>query len=511
MKLLLKALQGLGRPIDSQRVEDQAAMRVALATGPWDLIASDWSLPRFSGLGALAVAKEFDLDLPFIIVSGTIGEEMAVEAMRAGAHDYVLKGKLARLVPAVERELRDSEGRRQRRRAEKALAASEEQLRQAQKMEAVGRLAGGVAHDFNNVLSVILPYGELLRDDLASADPLRDYAQEICKAAERAADLTKQLLMFSRQQVMEPQVLDLNLVIGNMDKMLRRLVGEDVELALDTAPSLGNVKADRGSVEQVIMNLVVNARDAMPTGGKLTIKTTNVVLAEAFEGSHVGVKAGRHVMLAVSDTGLGMDTATQSRIFEPFFTTKELDKGTGLGLSMVFGIVQQSGGSVGVDSELGRGTTFTIYLPRVNEATVSLQPAVATLILRGTETILLVEDEDHVRAAVGNILRRNGYVVIEARTGGDALLICEKHPERIHLLLTDVVMPLMSGPELATRLVALRADMRVLCMSGYVDDSIVRHRVLESNLAYLQKPITQDTLTRKVREVLDASVTQPHV
>ena len=632
MKLVLQTLRGMARPIEVVRVEDEAEMRAALDKGPWDIVLSDWSLPRFSGLGALAVARQVDRDLPFILVSGTIGEDTAVEAMRAGANDYVLKDKLTRLIPAVERELRDAEDRRRRRRAEealrasearyrrlsesglvgisisdvsgqvhdanqafldlvgysreemlsgtirsavmtppewksddalaverlqkdgvapirekeyirkdgtrvqvlvgaamleypmcigfvadlterkraeKALAATEEQLRQAQKMEAVGRLAGGIAHDFNNLLSVILPYGEMLRADLGLGDPSRELADEICSAAEKAAGLTRQLLMFSRQQVLEPQVLDLNEVIGKMQQMLRRMVGEDVALAMFVDPSLGGVKADRGSLEQVIMNLVVNARDAMPTGGQVTIGARNAEFDRESGGTPVGLEPGRYVMLEVTDTGIGMDAVTQARIFEPFFTTKAKDKGTGLGLSTVFGIIQQSGGTVCVSSEVGRGTTFKAYLPRVNEVPTAVQPATAISTSRGTETILLTEDDDQVRAATRNMLQRSGYLVIEARNGGEALLICEKRSDAIHLLLTDVVMPLMSGPELARRLVALRPDMRVLCMSGHIDDSIVRHGVGEAEIAYLQKPITLDSLARKVRDVLDGPHKRP--
>ncbi len=378
------------------------------------------------------------------------------------------------------------------------------QLQQSQKMEAIGQLAGGVAHDFNNLLSVVLGYADLILADMESDDVTRGDVEEIRRAGERAAALTRQLLMFSRQQVIEPKVLDLNDVLSDVDKMLRRLVGEDVELTTIHGPSLGHIRADPGSVEQVIMNLVVNARDAMPVGGKLTIETANVLLDEEYARAHLEAKPGAHVMLAITDTGSGMDKSTLARIFEPFYTTKEKGKGTGLGLSTVFGIVQQSGGTVWVYSEVGVGTTFKVYLPRVDEEADDIRSLVMPATLRGSETILLVEDEDQVRDVARGILLRQGYTVLDARNAGEALLLCEQHAGRIHLLLSDVVMPRMSGPALAKRLVRTRPDMKVLCMSGYTDDAAVRHGVIDAELAYLQKPLTVDSLSRKVRSVLDA-------
>ncbi len=624
-KLVMHELRRLVCPITFERVQTAAAMRQSLSQTPRDVIISDWSMPEFSARGALDVMHDFALDLPFIIVSGTVGEEAAVEAMRAGAHDYVLKDRLGRLVPAVERELRecqervrhregelrrtaithmaldaivafDDDGRftdfnpaaemmfgctkaaalgrsiwefvpnrdlltkllendspvqgirveawanrengtpfpveialthvgaernaffgfirdisermleqRARQRAEEALRQSEQQLRHAQKMDAVGRLAGGVAHDFNNVLSVILSYSELILSDLDAAETIRQDVEEIRKAATRAAGLTRQLLLFSREQTSEALVLDLNDVIRNMEAMLRRVVGEDVELAIGLSPRVGRVCIDPTHIEQVIMNLVVNARDAMPRGGKVFIETEEIWLDDHFTESHTPAAAGHYVMLAVRDTGTGMDGDTQARIFEPFFTTKDKGKGTGLGLSTVFGIVRQNGGGVWVESEPGKGSSFKVYVPRVYREVDPVRSTVSPTTLIGSETILLVEDEDQVRAVALNALERRGYEVLPARDGVEALLICERHAGVIDLLLTDVIMPQMSGPDLARRAVSIRPTMKILCMSGYTEERIVSHGVRGSGMAFLQKPITPGTLATRVREVLDTA------
>ena len=388
--------------------------------------------------------------------------------------------------------------------AEARLRESELQLRHAQKMEAVGQLAGGIAHDFNNLLTAVTGYSDLALRRLKAGDPLRHNIEEIRKAGERAAALTRQLLAFSRKQVLQPKVLDLNVVISDLEKMLRRLIGEDVELRTVFKPPLGNIKADPGQIEQVIMNLAVNARDAMPSGGRLSIETDNVNLDEAFARKHVGVAPGSYVLLSMSDTGTGMDEETQARIFEPFFTTKEVGKGTGLGLSMVYGIVKQSDGLILVHSTVDRGTTFNIYLPRVDGGAHEYRRTAETeQALEGSETILLAEDEEMVRSLARDVLEMYGYRVLEAANGGAAFLICERHPAPIHLLLTDVVMPEMGGRDLAERLSRLRPEMKVLYMSGYTDDAIVRHGLLDEGIAFLQKPFTPDTLSRKVRVLLD--------
>ncbi|MBI5594101.1 MAG: response regulator [Deltaproteobacteria bacterium] len=381
----------------------------------------------------------------------------------------------------------------------------EEQLRQAVKMEAIGTLAGGVAHDFNNLMTAVMGYSDLSLKKIAKDDPLRRDIEQIRKAGERAAALTSQLLAFSRKQVVQPKVLDLNQVIAETEKILRRLIGEDIDLVSVPGPALARVMADPGLIGQVIMNLAINARDAMPQGGKLTLETANVCLGEAYAQRHIGVEPGRYVMLAISDTGSGMNEMTLSRIFEPFFTTKEKGKGTGLGLAVVYGIVKQSNGHIWVYSEPGRGTTFKVYLPCAEQETeiVGLDAGSAELLRQGSETILLVEDDDIVCDLASFSLRMYGYTVIEAHDGDEALKICCEHEGPIQLLVTDVVMPGMSGRELAKKFESLCPAMKVLYISGYTDNAIVHHGILDAGAAFLQKPFTPEALARKVREVLD--------
>ena len=380
----------------------------------------------------------------------------------------------------------------------------EEQFRQSQKLEAVGQLAGGVAHDFNNLLTVITGYSDLSLRGLDKDTPLYSNLEEIKKAGESAASLTRQLLAFSRKQVLQPKVLKLNVIVDDVNKMLQRLIGEDIDLLMVLEPSLGQIKADPGQIEQVILNLTVNARDAMPQGGKLTIETANVYLDDKYARRHTAIQPGHYVMLAVSDNGCGIDAEIQLRMFEPFFTTKEQGKGTGLGLSTVYGIVKQSDGNIWVYSEVGKGTTFKVYLPRVDEGAQEYKRSAETEeALQGTETILLAEDEDIVRKLARQVLEMYGYQVLEAVNGGAALLICERYKEPIHLLITDVVMPEMSGRELAERRSQLCPEMRVLFMSGYTDDAIVHQGVLDAGANFIQKPFSPDALAGKVREVLD--------
>jgi two-component system, cell cycle sensor histidine kinase and response regulator CckA len=381
---------------------------------------------------------------------------------------------------------------------------TEDQLRQSQKIEAVGHLAGGVAHDFNNLLGVITGYADLLLKDIGAPHPGARRVHEIRKAADRATALTRQLLAFSRKQVLQPRVLDLNAAVGDMEKMLGRLIGEDIQIIAKFGTELGRVKADPGQIEQVIMNLAVNARDAMPHGGKLILETTNVELDENYLPTHPGAKPGPHVLLAVSDTGHGIDAETLPRIFEPFFTTKEQGKGTGLGLSTVYGIVKQSGGYIMVYSEPGHGTTFKVYLPRVDEEAAAAAGEVpAEPLARASETILLVEDEKPLREMIHEILEEGGYTVLEGGSPEEALAAARSHPGPIHLMLTDVVMPRMGGRDLAAEMAAVRPDLRVLYMSGYTDNAIVHHGVLDAGTHFLQKPFTADALLRKARAVLD--------
>jgi PAS domain S-box-containing protein len=384
----------------------------------------------------------------------------------------------------------------------------ETQLIQAQKMEAVGRLAGGVAHDFNNFLTAMMSYGDLLLHSVREDDPLHRYTEEILKAADRASVLTRQLLAFSRKQVLEPKIINLNDVVEDVKKMLLRLIGEDLDLVTVLAPDLGLVKTDPGHIEQVILNLAINARDAMPQGGKLTIETANVFLDEAYARSHVEVRPGPYELLAISDNGTGMDAETVAHIFEPFFTTKEPGKGTGLGLATVYGIVKQSGGHIWVYSEPGHGTTFKIYFPRAEEEKATPSAEMPDIALHGRETILVVEDEDVLRSLICKELRAYGYTVLEAPQGTEALKICEQHQGTIHLALIDVIMPQMSGRTLAERLEPLAPEIKVLYMSGYTQDTIAHHGMLSKEVFFIEKPFNPATLASKVRRVLDAAPIQ---
>jgi signal transduction histidine kinase len=378
-----------------------------------------------------------------------------------------------------------------------------EQLRQSQKMDSIGQLAGGIAHDFNNLLTAITGYSDLALRKLPEDSLVRSHIESVKKAGLRAASLTSQLLAFSRKQVLLAKVLDLNHIVADTDKLLRRLIGENIDLVSLPHAQLGKVKADPGQVEQVIMNLVLNARDAMPRGGKITIETGHTYLDESYAGKHEATKPGHYVMLAVSDTGVGMDAQTRKQIFDPFFTTKEVGKGTGLGLSMVYGIVKQSGGNIWVYSELGKGTTFKVYLPRVDQVEETESSAARAAIPVGTETVLLVEDEEMVRKLSQEILEDSGYRVVVATNGKEGLRVCQEFGEHIDLIITDVVMPEMNGREMAEQVALLRPTTKVLFMSGYTDDAIVRHGILEENMSYMQKPFLPNTLALKAREVLD--------
>jgi len=379
----------------------------------------------------------------------------------------------------------------------------EEQLMHAQKMEAVGRLAGGVAHDFNNMLTVIAGYNRMILDELSTLDPLRGFAEEILKAADRAAALTNQLLAFSRRQIMQPRVININAVIAQTENMLHRLIGEDVQLVLSLAPDTGNIKSDPNHIVQAIVNLSVNSRDAMPHGGRLTIETDNVHIDETYIRTHMGVKPGEFVMIAVSDTGHGMDSATRQNIFEPFFTTKQRGKGTGLGLATVYGMVKQSGGDIWVYSEPGQGTTFKLYFPRVTDA---VSPGLSDDQERprhlGGETVMLVEDEAQVRDLEVKMLRQLGYSVLPAADGDEAIQVSKDHRGDISLLVTDVVMPNMSGKQVADALLASRPGLRVLYLSGYTENTVVNHGVLDSNVDFLSKPFSREALARKIHEIL---------
>jgi two-component system, cell cycle sensor histidine kinase and response regulator CckA len=505
--ILLHVLRRAGYEPVYERVSTAQAMKAALEQ-PWDIVISDFEMPHFGGFEALQLLRDSGHDLPFILVSAVVSEEMAVTAMKAGAHDYIMKRNLTRLPPAIERELQEFQTRAARKAAEEALRRSEEQLRQSQKIEAVGRLAAGVAHDFNNFLTAITGHSELLLRQLGAGDPLRKHAEQIEKVAYLAAVLTRQLLSFSRKQVIEPRVLELNAVISNIERMLHQLIGDDIEFCASLDPAAGRIKADAGQIEQVVMNLAVNARDAMPHGGKLTVTTANITLNKNHLINFPGLCAGDYAVITIVDTGTGMSAEVKAHLFEPFFTTKPLGKGTGLGLATCFGIVKQNNGHISVQSELGKGTTFKIYFPQLpltlESLPVPIQPPAAA---GGDETVLLVEDEPAVREFAVAALREKGYAVVEAVNGAEGLHLARQHDGKIDLVLTDVVMPVMGGKEMADALHASHPDTKVLFTSGYTDDALVQHGVLRPDIKFLQKPYMTATLTRKVREVLDEDPT----
>jgi len=460
----------------------------------FDVVLLDLSLPDSQGLEALVKAQAQSPGVPIVILTSLDDETVALKAVQEGAQDYLVKGPLANAL--LVRSVRYAIERKR----------LEEQLLHSQKMESLGRLAGGVAHDINNLLTPILGYAQLGTMELPADHPALSCLQEIQVNAQRAATFTRQLLAFSRRQVVELKVISLNDLILDADKMLRRLIGEDIELVTLPASRLGLVKVDPGQMEQVLMNLAVNARDAMPNGGKLTIKTGDVTVAQSTARRHPQVPAGEYVTLTVSDTGVGMTEETKTHLFEPFFTTKEKGKGTGLGLSTCYGIIRQHGGFISISSELGHGTNVQVYLPRAESgSTPQHQPSETGQLPRGKETILLVEDEPAVRELVARVLRNQGYTLLQAANGDEGLRVARQHgPQKIHLLLTDVVMPLMGGTELAQRMRALNPQAKVLFTSGYTDDTLLHHGVPESGMEFLQKPFTPSALARKVRAVLDS-------
>ncbi len=501
-------LKDEGLSCEIRRVETRRAYTAALNKGQVDLILAEFSHPEFEGESALELAQQVAPDASFIYVASACDEERCIKEMHRGATDCISKEKLGRLVPSVRRVLRERQVLEARRQAEEALLQSHTQLRQLQKLEAVGRLAGGLAHDFNNVLTVIMGHSQVLLGEMGSDHPLRSRIEEMQKASDRAKILIRQLLTFSKKHPSGAKALSLNTILGNFETMLRRLIGTDIQLTLKLSTDDLRIKADPAFVEQIVMNLAVNARDAMPDGGKLIIETASADLDHT-PHYHVNPMApGEYVRLSVSDTGCGMSPELQAHIFEPFFTTKEEGKGTGIGLSTVYGIVTEGGGGLDVTSEMGAGTRFDVYLPRVtSEIEVSTDETVLVQSVKGHETILLVEDDQDVRMLIRDELRTLGYRVVEARNGVEACLVATPHIGKLKLLLTDIVMPGMSGTELARHLRVIKPELKLLFISGYTDD--VGIGVGDPASAYLQKPFIPGALASAVRQILDLKPSSP--
>lgn len=497
--LILRELRRGDFEVHHERVDLPATLKSALETEKWDLVISDFSMPHFSGTDALHLLRTKGSDVPFIFVSGTIGEETAVDALKGGAQDYLMKTNLKRLLPAVQRALREAEDRRKHKQTEL-------QVQQLQKFEAIGKLAGGIAHDFNNVIGAILGWAEMGCEEAQPGTRLQERFQKIRDQANWAARLTSQLLAFARRQSLQPRKINLNTLVVEGVSLVRRAIGEQIEIHLLTAPDLNVTMADPTQIEQVLMNLCLNARDAMPEGGRLIIETQNVEIGEEYCRLHAYARQGSYVMLAVSDTGMGMDAATTERVFEPFFTTKEMGKGTGLGLATVYGVVKQHGGFIYLYSEPGKGTTFRIYLPAVNGAPEPREPRGDQQIPKGTETILLAEDNEGLREAAQEMLEKLGYRVILASTGEEAVRLFRTNSGKIDMVLLDVVMPDLSGPSAYQQMASVQPGLRVVFTSGYTPETASLNSVLEKGAPVLQKPYAMKSLSQIVRTVLGRTI-----
>jgi len=492
--LLLREVRRGGYDVIHERVDSPAALAAAVARQQWDLVISDYSMPQFSGTDALSFLREKGFDMPFIFVSGTLGEETAVAALKNGAQDYLVKGNLQRLVPAIQRELRESAARRERRHLE-------QQVQQLQKFEAIGRLAGGIAHDFNNALGAILGWVELAGEDAPPASRVHERLQRIRDQAERAAGLTAQLLAFARRQVLQRKRISLNALVEEAVKLLRTVIGEHIEVRICAAPDLRATVADPAQLDQVLVNLCLNARDAMPQGGRLTITTENIEFGQD-RCLSAGVPPGSYVLLSVTDTGTGMDAETIEHIFEPFFTTKEMGKGTGLGLATVYGIVQQHGGIIQCQSQPGQGTAFRVFLPADSGPPEAREPEDHMQPRRGAETVLLAEDHDGLRESAQCMLESLGYRVLAATNGAEAVELFRRHADRIHVVVLDVVMPKLSGPNAHLQISAIRPGARVIYTTGYASDATALATISEAGVPILQKPYTPKSLSHTIGKVL---------
>ncbi|HYL63433.1 MAG TPA: response regulator [Candidatus Methylomirabilis sp.] len=500
--LVVRELRRGGYDVHFERVDTEATVVSAVESHEWDLIISDFSMPVFSGIDALAMVRKKRPDVPFIFVSGTMGEETAVAAMKNGAQDYLMKDNLKRLVPAVQRELRDAEERRTRKRLE-------QHVHQLQKFEAIGRLAGGIAHDFNNMIGAIMGWAEMGLEEAAEGTRLRERFGKIREQSYRAAKLTAQLLAFGRRQLLQRRKVNLNALVQEEMSFLGKVIGEDIEIKVMAAPGLAVTQADPTQIEQVLMNLCLNARDAMPGGGQLIIETRNVEIGAEYCRTHAYAKPGVYVLLSVSDSGVGMDAPTMERIFEPFFTTKELGRGTGLGLATVYGIVKQHGGFIYVYSEPGLGTSFRVYLLADAGAEERRETQPEARPERGTETILLADDHDGLRDSAQEMLQALGYRTILARDGSEALRLFETNKNRISLVLLDVVMPRLSGPEVYAKMSASRPELKVIFTTGYTAEAGSLLALARNGATILQKPYSLTVLSQTLRRALDGAELKP--